>query len=153
MSLTENNEELVISPDHAFIFQGFDVACKITLLAGAPEITKTALCNFLESVEIDKIQAAVKDLLHAQSRNLGRTRWLNHCDFSELFEPFNVKVAFVSSDFRMYGNNAEARPSITFRVLLTLVEHRPQDSPEFNSFESEWNFNTLERVRETAEDI
>ena len=153
MSLTVANVEIPVSPDHAFLYQGSMVSCKVFLLAGVPETIKTDLCNFFETVENEKLNSVIKDLLYAPTKNLSQTVWLNFCDFSTLLEPFNVKVAFAHPSFRMYDRAGEAKPSIEFCVLITLVEIVPMQSPDMDSAESCWNFNLMERVRETSEDI
>ena len=120
MSLTDANVEIPVSPDHAFLYQGSMVSCKVFLLAGVPETIKTDLCNFFETVETAKLHSVIKDLLHAPTKNL---------------------------------RAGEAKPSIEFCVLITLVEIVPMQSPDIDSTESCWNFNLMERVRETSEDI
>ena len=148
MSVTDENIELIIPTDHVFVYEGSKVSTKIYLLAGAPEHTKTALTDFFETVDSDAFRKAVKELLHVVTRDLGRTRWLDQCEFTELIEPFDAKVAFVNPSFRLY-NGGKHQPSINFCVLITHVG----PYMDIDTSESFDKFNVIEKVRETAEDI
>ena len=154
MSFTKENFEIQVSPECGFVHEGSKVNAKIFLLAGAHEATKNALTDFFETVESAVFKLAVKDLLLTEIRLLSKTGHLNLCKMSELTEPFNVKVVFVSSSFRSISYTGTNQPSLEFSVLLMETEPiTPPSSPELNSNDSCWNFNTLERVRETSEDI
>ena len=93
------------------------------------------------------------NLFHTEVRFLSKTGWLNYCELSSLTESINVKAVFISSSVNVFRSQTERRPSVEFKILLQYDDTASpeQSSQEMDSNDSCWNFNTLEKVRETSD--
>ena len=153
MSITKENLE-VSFPDNISVRIGeTNVKMKVYLLAGAPESAFAALSSICESVTETEVLKIAKDIYNTEIRRLTKTGWLNFCELSRLTESINVKTVFIASSVNVFRSQMENRPSVEFKILLQYDEtvSPEQSSQEIDSNDSCWNFNTLEKVRETSD--
>ena len=151
MSITKENLEVLFPDNISVRVDETDINMKIYLLAGAPESAFNALSNIFETVTEAEILKIAKDIFHTEVRLLTKTDWLNFCELSNLTESINIKTVFVASSVNVFQMNQ--RPSIDFKILVQYDEtvSAEQSSQEIDSNDSWWNFNILEKVRETSD--
>ena len=153
MSFTKENLEVKFPENISVRVDGSEIKMKVYLLAGAPESVFSALTDFFETVSEQDVVKVARDLFHTELNKFAKTGWLNYCELSCLTEALNVKAVFISSRVNMFQSRLNGRTSVEFNILLQFDDTAltEQSSQELDSNDSCWNFNTLEKVRETSD--
>ena len=153
MNFTKENLEVKLPDNFTVNVDGAEIVLKIFLLAGAPESVFSALNELFETVNEQDVVKVARNLYHTELRCLTKTGWLNYCEISCFTEALNVKAVFISSRVNVFRGRMEGKPSVEFQILLQFDETASpeQSSQEIDSNDSCWNFNTLEKVRETSD--